>query len=127
MMTHRHLRHWPGRAAALLALLALVLRLSAAMAMPVPAAATLDVLLGVAICHGGGETDAPGGQPAVPAHDCTLCPACFIPLPGLAGAPAFIPAPPPVATQRFVLPAAGAGPPVRAFASPQPRAPPHPA
>ncbi len=129
MMTHRQLRDWPGRAVALLALLALALRLSAAMAMPapVPAGATLDVLLGIPICHAGGETDPPDGQPAGPAHDCTLCPACFMPLPGLADAPAFAPAPSPLSAPRFVLPAAGAGPPAHPFASPRTRAPPTPA
>jgi hypothetical protein len=109
---------------ALLALFALVLRLSAAMAVPVPAELTLDVLLGSGICHAdpGAPTDAPA-DPAH-AHDCVLCPACLGVVTGLPGASAAVVTAPIGVETRFLLPPAGAGPPARAFATAQPRAPP---
>lgn len=117
-----HVRRWPGQAIALLALFALVARLSAA--MPAPVELTLDALLGTSICHGAPDApaDAPVGQHA---HDCLLCPACLSVAPVLAAStPASAPAPS-LAPLRFVLPQSGAGPPPRAFATAQPRAPPH--
>lgn len=127
MMTHRHLRRWPGRAAALVALLSLLLRLSAGMAVAAPAEPTLDVLLGVSICHAGGDADSPGDLPAGQAHDCALCPACFLPLPGLPVAPDFVPVAIVLLPVSYALPRAGAGPPARLVAFTQPRAPPLPA
>jgi hypothetical protein len=89
-------------------------------------AAAFVALMGGTLCH------ADAGLPGDPAdhgshdHDCALCPACLgfvaVQLPP----PVPLAAPTRVAKVRFVLPAAGPGPPASAFATARPRGPPLP-
>jgi hypothetical protein len=83
-------------------------------------------MMGGTICPADG---APASDPAQPSqghhgHDCLLCPVCF----GLAATPPGridSPVAPIRAIQvRYLLPAAGAGPPTSPFATAHPRAPP---
>ena len=107
---------------ALLALLAVVARLGAAMAMPMPREASLAALLGVQICHAPGS-DQPA-DPALPAaHDCQLCPACISVAPILTATPAAAIAASAAVPVCYLLPP-GAGPPTAARDDAQPRGPP---
>lgn len=85
----------PAQAGLLLALFALAFRLALPGLWPAGSADDLVRLLGDApICHSGGAaTAAPDtgerpAPPAVPAHECALCPVCHI-----AAAPALLPTP----------------------------------
>lgn len=114
-----------GRVAACVALLAMLLRLGSAAALPLPPAVTLDALFAGEICHAPGtdQPSDPGDQPTH-AHDCELCPACLTFAPILAsGAPMVLPAPVMVAI-RYIIPPPGAGPPAADPAFFQPRGPP---
>jgi hypothetical protein len=119
----------------LLAALAMLVRLVVAVlplaAEPADAAradaAAFVALMGGTLCH------ADAGLPGDPAdqdrgghaHDCTLCQACLGFVAVKLAAPAGLPAAPAqVAVIRFVLPAAGAGPPPSPFATARPRGPP---
>ena len=123
-----------GTAPALLAALAMLVRIVVAMlplvAVPQDAArsdaAAFVALMGGTFCH------ADAAQPGDPAdqdhgshnHDCALCPACLGFVAVQLTEPVPLAAPVQVAAVRFVLPAAGAGPPPSPFASARPRAPP---
>lgn len=76
----------------MLALFALAVRLSLPGLWPAPADDLARLLGEVPICHGGAGDAAAGtkqpGAPAVPAHDCALCPVCQI-----TAAPALMPTP----------------------------------
>ena len=124
-----------GTAPALLAALAMLVRIVVAV-LPLTAgpadaaradAAAFVALMGGTLCH---ADESLAGEPAGQDHgshdhDCALCPACL----GFAAvqlaAPAALPeATAQVAVVRFVLPAAGAGPPPSPFATARPRGPP---
>ena len=118
----------------LLATLAILVRILVAMlplsAEPADAAradaAAFLALMGGTICH------ADAAQPGDPAgqdhgshdHDCALCPACLGVVAVQVTLPVSLPVPAQVAVVRFVLPAAGAGPPSSPFATARPRGPP---
>ena len=125
-----------GRTApVLLAALAMLVRIAVAV-LPLatdPAdaaradAAAFVALMGGMLCH------ADAAQPGDPTgqdhgshdHDCALCPACLGFVAVQLDAPAaLLEAPTQVALVRFVLPAAGAGPPPSPFATARPRGPP---
>lgn len=120
-----------NRAATLLALLLLVLRLA------VPACATSakiageDAFLaqavgGVVICHADAGPAVPSpGKPALPsAHDCLLCPMCQLAAPALLPAAAWVMALPLAGEAGTALPPPSTGPPQpRRYAS-RPRGPP---
>jgi hypothetical protein len=91
--------------------------------------ARLAALLGdVPICHADPDPSSapsgPGGKPAVPAHDCALCPICELAAAAaLLPMAAMIPTPAGVATSRLELPPQSTGPPPDRY-GPAPRAPP---
>ena len=119
-MSRRRFQFWSRRAVALLALLAVVARLGAAMAMPMPREASLAALLGVQICHAPGS-DQPA-DPALPAaHDCQLCPACISFAPILTATPAAASAASAAVPVCYLLRPPGAGPPTAARDDAQPR------
>ncbi len=125
MMRHKYFRCGMGRVAALIALLAMILRLGSAAAFPLPPEMALDTLLASEICHAPGTDQPadPAGQPAH-AHDCELCPACLTFAPILAAdAPVVAPAPA-MGAIRYILPPPGGGPPAADPAFFQPRGPP---
>jgi|GEM_PF-5660310 len=107
-----------------LAVLGLCGRIAAAMAIPaLPAPATLDVLLGVEICHAEGSTTDKHGAPGH-LHDCELCPAC---LSIVAVLPQAAPASTVVARVervRYLLPPSAADPLTPRFTVATPRGPP---
>lgn len=123
-----------NRAALLLALLALVLRLAIS-GFPMPigmAGQTASLIQGldeVPICHGGAadasSNQEPSGDPAIPAHDCALCPVCH-----LAAAPALLPAaawimtPRPAGRAGMALRPPSTGPPQHDRYAARPRGPP---
>jgi len=119
------------RAATLLALLLLVLRLA------VPAyglsagttgedAASAQVLGGVPICHAdaGPAAPEPAGKPSVPMHDCSLCPTCQLAAPALLPAASWVPAPLQAGPVQAALPPPSTGPPQPERYAARPRGPP---
>ena len=125
MMRHKYFRRGMGRVAVFIALLAMLLRLGSAAALPPPPVPALDTLLAGEICHAPG-TDRPADPAGQPGHGhaCELCPACVTFAPVLAAdVPAATPAPAP-GTIRYLLPPPGAAPPAADLAFFQPRGPP---
>lgn len=124
---------WRG-AGTLLALMLLVLRL----AIPAPSMPTVTLaqdaglagLLGeVPICHADAgpapTAPEPGGKPAIPVHDCALCPVCQLAdAPALMPTASWLPAPLQAGPVQVALlpPSTGPPPPAR-YAAP-PRGPP---
>jgi hypothetical protein len=89
-------------------------------------AAEFAALIGSSICHGASTPAGTGDTPVHPghAHDCVLCQLCasFAMASVMRSSPTAMQKE--VAAIRFVLPAAGAGPPSRYFVASRPRAPP---
>ena len=120
------------RAATLLALLLLVLRLAVPThAMPAVAAgedaALARVLADVPICHAdaGPSAPEPAGMPALPsAHDCALCPACQLAAPALLPAASWVSAPLRAGPAQAALPPPATGPPSPERRAAPPRGPP---
>ena len=118
----------------LLATLAILVRLVVAVlplsAGPAEAAradsAAFVALMGGTICHAdAAQKGDPAGQDhGSHDHECAVCPACLGIVAAQPTVSISLPAPPQVAVVRFVLPAAGAGPPASPFATARPRGPP---
>ena len=119
------------RAATLLALLLLVLRLAVpAYAMSAgiagEGAALAQVLGGVPICHADAGPAAPEpAGPALPsAHDCSLCPTCQLAAPAMLPAASWVSAPLPAGPVQAALPPPSTGPPRPGRYAARPRGPP---
>ena len=130
MMKHRlhDMRRTRGTAPALLATLAMLVRLVVAM-LPLsvePAEAAFVALMGGTICHAdAAQKGDPAGQDhGSHDHECALCPACLGVVAVQLTLPVSLPTPPQAGVVRFVLPAAGAGPPASPLATARPRGPP---
>ena len=120
------------RAATLLALMLLVLRLAVpTYAMPAETAgedaALAQVLGGVPICHAdaGPAVPEPAGKPALPfAHDCALCPTCQLAAPALLPAASWVSVPLRAGPVQVALPPPSTGPPQPERCAAPPRGPP---
>lgn len=118
----------------LLALVLLVLRLAVpAYSMPtaslVPEAGLAGLLGEVPICHAdAGPAPAvpePGGRPAIPVHDCALCPVCqLVAAPALLPAASWMPNPLQAGAVQVALPPPSTGPPQPGRYAARPRGPP---
>lgn len=113
----------------MLALFALAVRLTFPGLWPAGPADDLARLLGeVPICHAGDAapgTERPPGAPAVPAHECALCPVCQITAaPALLPAPALVMAPRPAGGVGIAWHPPSTGPPRHDRYAVRPRGPP---
>ena len=123
-------RSFRGMLAALLALIAQVALGAAAPQAELRLAAANSVAAALAaapICHADeADNDAPGQKPAH-SNDCLTCPLCtsaHAPTFALAAPPVAVPAPPELLAARPELPPPATAPPVFAWTTNQPRAPP---